>query len=133
LFVADSLSSLIKKEIEENSLMELRLSRRGPDVSHLLFADDCLLFFEGSINQAEIIQTILDRYERSTGQLVSLGKCSILYGDQVPIDTQKDIKNILKYDTHYFEEKYLGLTVLEGRLKKGKLQPIKERFAKKSK
>jgi hypothetical protein len=133
LFVADGLSSLIKKEIEENSLMELRLSRRGPDVSHLLFADDCLLFFEGSINQAEIIQTILDRYERSTGQLVSLGKCSILYGDQVPIDTQKDIKNILKYDTHYFEEKYLGLTVLEGRLKKGKLQPIKERFAKKSK
>jgi hypothetical protein len=34
-------------------------------------------------------------------------------------ETQVEIKNILQYDTVCFEEKYLGLPVPEGRMKKG--------------
>jgi hypothetical protein len=41
-------------------------------------------------------------------------------------DVQNDIKGILKYETTCFEEKYLGLPVPEGRIKKGKLQSHKE-------
>jgi hypothetical protein len=82
LFVADGLSCLIRKEIEDATLRDLHISRNGPGISHLLFADDSLLFFEASAEQALIVKSVLDRYERSTGQLVSLGKCSILYGDQ---------------------------------------------------
>jgi hypothetical protein len=91
----------------------------------LLFADDCLLFFEGSLNQASIVKSVLDKYEKATGQMVSLGKCSILYGDRVPVASQDDIKALLKYDTLCFEDKYLGLPVPEGRLKRGKLQSSK--------
>jgi hypothetical protein len=45
LFIADGLSTLIRHEIESASLWELHICRRGPSISHLLFADDCLLFF----------------------------------------------------------------------------------------
>jgi ribonuclease HI len=55
-----------------------------------------------------------------------------LYGDQVPVTTQNDIKELLKYETACFEEKYLGLPVPDGRLKKGKLQSTKDRFLKKA-
>ena len=82
LFVADGLSCLIRKEIENNSLREFHICRRAPGISHLLFADDSLLFFEASVNQASVIKSILNRYEKGTGQLVSLGKCSVLFGDQ---------------------------------------------------
>jgi hypothetical protein len=132
LFVADGLSCLIRKEIEDGALHELNICRRAPGVSHLLFVDDSLLFFEGSMQQAQVIKGILDRYERSTGQLVSLGKCSIMYGDKCLPEAQTEIKKILHYETASFEEKYLGLPVSEGRLKNGKFQPIKERFQKRA-
>jgi hypothetical protein len=51
LFVADGLSCLIRKEDQARSLHELHICRRAPGISHLLFADDCLLFFEGSVGQ----------------------------------------------------------------------------------
>jgi hypothetical protein len=64
--------------------------------------------------------------------MVSLGKCSILYGDQCAADIQGEIKDILKYETICFEEKYLGLPVPEGKLKKGRLRSTKEKFAKRA-
>jgi hypothetical protein len=130
LFVADGLSCLIRKEIENNSLHEFHICRRAPGISHLLFADDSLLFFEGSIEQGLVVKSILDKYEQSTGQLVSLGKCSIMYGDQCSDEVQDELKRILKYETSCFEEKYLGLPVPEGRTKKGKFKPTKEKFQK---
>jgi hypothetical protein len=120
LFVADGLSCLIRKEIECNALREFHICRRAPGISHLLFADDSLLFFEGTVDQGLVIKSILDKYERGTGQLVSLGKCSILYRDKCSPEVQLELKGILKYDIVCFEEKYLGLPVPEGRLKKGK-------------
>jgi hypothetical protein len=81
LFVADGLSCLIRKGIQYGALQELHICRRAPGIAHLLFADDSLLFFEGSVDQAQVFKSILDRYEQGTGQMVSLGKCSILYGN----------------------------------------------------
>jgi hypothetical protein len=80
-------------------LRELHICRHEPGISHLLFADDSLLFFEGSVDQANIIKSILDRYEQGTGQLVSLGKCSIMYGESCSDEVQTEIKQILKYET----------------------------------
>jgi hypothetical protein len=132
LFVADGLSTLIQHELDSGALQDLHVSRRGPGISHLLFADDSLLFFQGTRKQATVVKSILDRYERSTGQLVSLGKCSIFYGNRVAEDTKVEIKDVLLYETESFEEKYLGLPVLEGCLHKGKFKPIKEKFRKRA-
>jgi hypothetical protein len=88
LFVADDLSCLIRKEIEINSLQEFHICRRAPDISHLLFANDSILFFEAFVEQALVVKSVLDRYEEATSQLVSLGKCSVMYGDGCTPDTQ---------------------------------------------
>src|SRR5437773_1639886 len=67
LFVADGLSCLIRRQIEIGALRDLHICRRALGVSHLLFADDSLLFFEGSVDQALVVKSILDQYEQSTG------------------------------------------------------------------
>jgi hypothetical protein len=94
--------------------------------------DDSLLFFEGSVEQALVIKGILDDYERGTGQLVSMGKCSILYGNQCFDVVQQEIKEILLYETEAFEEKYLGLPVPEGGMKGDKFKHVKGRFSKRA-
>ena len=46
LFVADGLSALLQKEINDNQIVPLKVCRRAPGISHMLFADDTLLFFK---------------------------------------------------------------------------------------
>ena len=72
LFVAEALSLLLKDACEKDALKEFHVNRQAPGISHPLFADDSLLFFRGSIDQALIIKNILSTYEGGTGQLLSL-------------------------------------------------------------
>jgi hypothetical protein len=70
------------------------------------------LFPKDNAQQAAV-KSVLDHYEHSTGQLVSLGKCSIMYGSRVTVEDQVEVKKILKYMTESFKEKYIGLLVPE--------------------
>jgi hypothetical protein len=66
LFVADGLSKLIQDQVAKGELRELHVCRRAPSISHLLFADDTLLFMEANRSQTEVINKILRCYELNT-------------------------------------------------------------------
>ena len=55
LFVADGLSELLKQGVRTNGRDPLKICRGAPGVSHLLFADDTLLFFKANQQQAEAV------------------------------------------------------------------------------
>uniref|UniRef100_A0A0A9HT25 Reverse transcriptase domain-containing protein n=1 Tax=Arundo donax TaxID=35708 RepID=A0A0A9HT25_ARUDO len=44
----------------------IRVSRHAPWVSHLMFADDCLIFSEASVRGADRVATILEEYHRGS-------------------------------------------------------------------
>ena len=52
LFVADALDTILKHEIAANRLTPLRVCAQAPGISHLLFADDTLLFFRANGEEA---------------------------------------------------------------------------------
>jgi hypothetical protein len=62
LFVAEGLSNLLKHQIDLGNIQELFICPRSPGISHLLFADDCLLFFQANRDQATKINSILRNY-----------------------------------------------------------------------
>jgi hypothetical protein len=66
LFVADDLSKLIQNQVDQHQLRELHICRIAPGISHLLFADDTMLFIEAFEDQAEVIKGALQLYERCT-------------------------------------------------------------------
>jgi hypothetical protein len=86
LFVADALSTLLQKEVTDGGIVPLEICRRVPCVSHLLFADDSLLFFKANGEHAAKIKEILEIYASSTGQLINPNKCSIMFGDSCPVE-----------------------------------------------
>jgi hypothetical protein len=55
---------LLQDEIDKGQIKELKVCRRSPGISHLLFADGNLLFFEASADQAN----------KATSQRLSPGK-----------------------------------------------------------
>jgi len=57
----------------------IRLSRRGPLISHLAFADDLILFAEASLEQVELISSISDIFCKSSGQNISKEKSRVFF------------------------------------------------------
>jgi hypothetical protein len=77
--VADGLSKLLQKEIDQGNIHDLQICRGTPRVAHLLFADDTLLFLETTKDQAKKLDRVLRNYERGTHQLINPAKCSMFF------------------------------------------------------
>lgn len=84
LFVADGLVSLLRKEMLDNTLTPIKIARNSPGISNLLFADDSLIFFKATVEQAETIKKVLHIFQKCTGQLLSENKCSLLFSEVCP-------------------------------------------------
>jgi hypothetical protein len=108
----------------------VKVCPRAPGVSHLLFADDSLLFFKAEAQEAVMIRDIIATYAKAIGQLINLSKCSVMLGKACPVLVQEVIRRILQVQEPEFEPKYLGLPTPTGRLNKGKLQNLQIWFTK---
>jgi hypothetical protein len=60
LLVADCLSVLMKLYERQGLISGVRVTRRAPSISHLLFADDNLLFFRLENDQAMKVRELLN-------------------------------------------------------------------------
>lgn len=130
LFIADGLSALLKDGEEKRKYTPVKVCRRAPGISHLLFADDTLLFFKADEQQAREVKAIIAVYESATGQLINPTKCSIMFGKSCPQNQQESVRDSLQVQLSTFEEKYLGLPTPEGRMSKGKCQNLQARLTK---
>jgi hypothetical protein len=130
LFVADGLSRILQHDVEKGVLHELKICRNAPGISHLLFADDALLFLEATEEQANRVHDALRIYERSTGQLINPTKWSMMFGLDCALDAQESVKGILNMVNTTAEERYLGLPTPEGPMNKDKFVTMKERLIK---
>lgn len=71
---AEGLSALIRKAEARGDINGAKICNNAPIVSHLLFADDCFLFFRATPNQALKMRDILSVYEKASGQAINLQK-----------------------------------------------------------
>lgn len=63
----ERLSHMIEEAVQEGAWKGIKMSRRGPTVSHLFFADDMVLFSEADEGQVEVVKNVLDRFSRCSG------------------------------------------------------------------
>lgn len=102
LFVADGLARIFNREVKGGSISPVKVARNSPGISNLLFADDSLVFFKATCDQARAVKNALTLFQKCTGQLLSSSKCSILFSEHCPISLQNEIKDILACETSTF-------------------------------
>ncbi|KAL0409022.1 UNVERIFIED_CONTAM: putative mitochondrial protein [Sesamum radiatum] len=79
LLCTESFSSLLQTAELDGSIQGVSVCRQAPPISHLLFADDTLIFSRASLADSRAIQTVLDTYRRASGQEINLSKSSVSF------------------------------------------------------
>jgi hypothetical protein len=105
----------------------------APEVTHLLFADDSLLFCRANKEEANNLKSIITTYEEASGQLVNMTKSEIMYSKQVPNNIKEEIGQILPMQRVEFFSKYLGMPTQLGKSKNQVFNYISDRVLKKLK
>ena len=75
----ERLCHLIDRAVVENNWKPIRLSQGGPLLSHILFADNLIVFAEASVAQIRVIRGVLERFCIASGQKVNLEKSKIFF------------------------------------------------------
>ena len=118
---------LIRQAERQGEIQEVSLYRKGPQISHLFFADDNLLFSRATPQDVEKIHDILAVYERASGQQVNRDKTTIFFSKDTPLGRQTTIQHSLGVPIIKQYEKYLGLPSLMGKNRSTSFSQIKER------
>lgn len=83
LLCTEDLISLISKAAESNLITGVKICRRSPSISHLLFADDNILFYKANMRENRKILSLLEEYENASGKRLNKAKTSISFSKNV--------------------------------------------------
>ncbi|XP_058762472.1 uncharacterized protein LOC131635855 [Vicia villosa] len=100
----DKLTHLIENAIRENKWQTIKMGKHGPGISHLMFADDVLIFGEATEEQMINVVDILQRFGKMSGHEVSNEKSSVLYSNNVP----RGVRNMLTKIANFRETSSFG-------------------------
>ncbi|KAK4401747.1 hypothetical protein Sango_0915400 [Sesamum angolense] len=91
------------------------ICRGAPSVSHLLFADDILIFSKATEGAMHGIAQWLDTYACASGQAINFGKSLIVFSWDVVVTVQTSIAGILGIRWTEKHDLYLGLPSMVGK------------------
>ncbi|KAG7557763.1 Zinc knuckle CX2CX4HX4C [Arabidopsis suecica] len=131
LLCTEGLSSLLHNAMLTKSIQGFKASRGGPPISHMLFADDSLLFCQASTAQCQQLLSILQEYAVASGQHVNFQKSAILFGKTVPSEIQQAITKLTGISKTGGFGRYLGLPEAVGRNKYNVFSYISQRVQSK--
>lgn len=117
ILCAEALSFLITKAVQNQSLHGVKIYPVAPSISHLLFADDNIIFTRSTHEEACQIDHLLQVYEQAFGQRINLDKSELTFNRNVPSIRTNQLAMLLGVKLAVAHGKYLGLPSLIGRSK----------------
>jgi hypothetical protein len=133
IICADVLSNLLIKAQEENIIKGVKVAHGAPELTHLLFADDSLIFCRANDEEVKQVSNIITDYQNASGQLVNINKSEIMFSKHVREEVKRSIHQILPMQQVKQFAKYLGMPTYIGRSKNQTFQFLQDKIWKKLK
>ena len=131
LLCAKGLLAMIKKEEREGNLKGIAVCRRAPRITHMLFADDSIVFCRTTREECDRVVNVLEDYERDSRQKLNKEKTSLYFSKNTSKEIKEYVKEKFGARVVQHPEKYLGLPPLVGRGKRKAFNRIKDQVGRK--
>ena len=95
LLCAEGLSTMLRRAEEQRQIQGILSCKGGVRVSHLLFADDCLLFCQAKGEKCQNLLTLLHSYEVASGQTINRGKTALFFSKNTRVTIKQAIQRML--------------------------------------
>jgi hypothetical protein len=70
--------------VNQRNWEPIRINNTGPQLSHLLFADDVLLFIKAKSSQFRFVLELFDEFSKASGLKINLSKSRALFSSGIP-------------------------------------------------
>ena len=130
LMCTEGLHGLINKAAHNGDIKGVSICQNGPKLTHLLFADDSVIFCRAKESECQCLVDILAKYENASEQQINSTKTTLFFSKSTSEEMQASIKSMLGVSVIQQYEKYLGLPSLVGRKKKESFNHIKQQVWK---
>ncbi|KAA3480824.1 Retrovirus-related Pol polyprotein LINE-1 [Gossypium australe] len=115
------LGHLISSEMKIGRWHPIRLSRSGPTLSHLFFADDLVIFSKVEMNQAHFLKDILRCFCDLSGHKISARKSNMFFSKGVDTSLNDQISQLFGFQKVRNLGSYLRVPLLHDRVTKSTL------------
>ncbi|KAK9990862.1 hypothetical protein SO802_025847 [Lithocarpus litseifolius] len=109
------LSRLLEKELMNKNFSGIKASQRGPTITHVMYADDIVLFSKAGIKDAHCLVRVLNKYCRWSGQRINFNKSGVFFSRHTQLQHRRSIKSILNIKNLKKDAVYLGAPLLLSR------------------
>ncbi|KAK3212866.1 hypothetical protein Dsin_017572 [Dipteronia sinensis] len=123
----EKMSHIIHHKLTEGIWKPVKISRNGPAISHLFFADDLILFGQDSVQQAQLMKDCIDMFCDISGQQVSFPKSRVLCSNNVSNGFAKTLAEIYGSPVTKNLGKYHGVPLIHCRITKDTYKEILEK------
>lgn len=121
---------MFRKEEREGRIQGISVCSTAPWISHLMFADDCIIFRNATGEEGARVLKILGDYEKNSGQKLNKDKMSLFFSKNTGSERREAIKGMLGAKIIQQHEKYLGLPPLIGKGKRKLFNKIKDQVGR---
>lgn len=121
---------MLRKAACEGDLQGVQACRGAPELTHLFFADDNIIYCGAEEKNCRTLANIFSVYEKASGQKINTDKSSVYISPNVQEEKAAVLMNCLGIYKVMREEKYLGLPMTLGKSKSSFFGDIKDRIWK---
>lgn len=131
IVMEEVLTQLLKKNFEEGQIGSFSHPARAPLISHLLYANDLLIFMNGGKRSIKRLIDTLAMYERWSGQLINKKKSAIFPSKLITSSRKCALFRLTGFKEGKIPVIYWSAPLISGRLTVHIIEPLVERVRKK--
>lgn len=105
---SDLLSRMIAKAEMDGQISSVKVAQTSPRITHLMYADDVVIYCKASEAEARVVNAILQEYCHATGQELNWSKSSIHFIKNVHRNTKRHLCRLLGMPECDHRARYLG-------------------------